>query len=577
MAFQPVAARYLSLDYAIVREQQSLMPPAPLRFVVLCDSLHFERWQAQSIREAVAAGVAVPVGVVIREADPPPGEKRRWARRWQARQLLVWRLFDRFYTRRRSRAIVQEDLSTMFADVANVHDTPVRQGKFGEALGDTALEFVKALQPDFVLRFSYGILRGDILDIPTYGVWSYHHGDPAKYRGQPPGFWEIAEGSPVVGSILQVLSDELDGGRILWQGTFQTRASSYVKTRDTMYLGSAPWLRSTCAAILATGRPPAAPLPGSKGRVYRQPDNRTMVRFLWKTVRAFVASQVTYRFYRQDWNCGVIAAPIADVSGIMGADRQALSLQSVTWMQPPRGEFYADPFGHQIESGPAIRLFFERLPWRTKKGEIATATFSDGRFGETHCAMSAETHLSYPFTLEIDGRPFFVPEHAAARNVSRFATDQSGTVTSKVTMFAHMPLIDTTFVEWEGKTWAFATMETASDNTDLFLFHADSLDGPWRAHPLNPVKSDVRSARTAGTPFVVDGRLYRPAQDCSTHYGSAITINEVVTLSDREFEERSVARVAPPANGKYPYGLHTISQVGGVTLIDGARKRLALS
>lgn len=552
------------------------MQRPPLRFVVLCDGLDFEQWQARSITEAVGAGVAVPVGVVIRAADPQPDNSGRWARRWQARHLAIWRVFDRFYTRRRSRAIERVDLSDVLADVPQCRDTPVRQGKFGEALSDTTLDFVRALAPDFVLRFSYGILRGDILKLPKYGVWSFHHGDPANFRGQPPGFWELAEGSPIAGSILQVLSDELDGGRILWQGMFQTNRSSYVKTRDTLYLGSASWVRTTCAAVLATGHLPTAPADHVKGRIYRQPNNAAMLRFLWKTIRAFAATQVTYRFFRQDWTCGVIAAPIADVAGLAGKERQAQALQSVHWMQPPPGEFYADPFGHQTAPNATIRLFFERLDWRKNRGEIATATYADGRYGEVRTVLETGTHLSYPFTLELDGVAGFVPEHAAAGDVSHYATGPDGEVTARTTMLVDAPLIDTTFVGWNGKIWAFATRDTATCNTDLFVFYADTLAGPWQAHPLNPVKTDVRSARPAGTPFVVDGRLYRPAQDCSTHYGSAVSINEVTTLSETDFEERVVSRVEPSAEGGYRYGLHTISQVGDVTLIDGARKQWAL-
>ncbi len=549
------------------------MQPRALRFVVLCDSLTFERWQAESITQAVDAGVTVPVGVVLRDAPAPRGQGSKWRRRWQARDLALWRLFDRFYTRRVSRAIERVDLSDVFAGVPHIRDTPVRQGRFGEALDEATLAAVRALAPDVVLRFSYGILRGEILTLPRYGVWSYHHGDPATHRGQPPGFWELAERSPVAGSILQVLSDELDGGSILWQGTFQTRRSSYAKTRDTLYLGSAPWVRTTCAAILATGQVPCVPAAATKGRIYRQPGNVAMLRFLWTTLRAFVAAQVAYRVFRQDWNCGVVAAPIAEVAGLAGAERQAQALRGTAWMPHPRDAFHADPFGHRTGADGAIRLFFERLPWKTGRGEIATATYADGRFGPVATALSTATHLSYPFAVTVDGQPAIVPEHAAARDVSRYAVDAQGGVAAATTLFADLPLIDTTFVEWAGRTWAFATMDTATTNTDLFVFHADSLAGPWTAHPLNPVKTDVRSARPGGTPFVADGRLYRPAQDCATHYGSAVTINEVVTLTETAFEERVVHRVAPLADGGYRYGLHTLSQVGELTLIDGARKR----
>lgn len=552
------------------------MQKQPLRFILLCDSLELEFWQARSIQEALAGGVAEIVGVVIREATPLPDSVGRWSRRWRNRKLILWRLFDRFYARRQSRAIRRVDMSDALADAPRCHDTPVKIGRFAEALSAESIQFVQSLSPDVVLRFSYGILRGEILKSAKFGVWSFHHGDPAKYRGQPPGFWEIAEGSPIVGSILQVLGDELDGGRILWQGFFQTRRSSYVKTRDAMYLGSAPWLKSVCSHVVLTGKLPDPASSGEKGSIYRRPENGAMIRFLGKTIRSFVESQITYRLHRQDWNCGVTTAPIADVAGLNGAERQADALQQVQWMQPPQGKFYADPFGFEMADGSGVRVFFENLDWKRNLGEIATTIFSKGKFGEVHRVLSAQTHLSYPYVMMVDGRPFFVPEHSAAHDVSRFSIDEAGRAAVKTTMMPQMPLIDTTFVEWKGKMWAFATIDTATTNADLFVFYADDLDGPWLAHPLNPVKTDVRSARPAGTPFVVDGNLYRPAQDCSTHYGSAVTINEILKLSESEFEERVIHRVEPRKGGGYDYGLHTISQVGGLTLIDGARKRLAL-
>ena len=48
------------------------------------------------------------------------------------------------------------------------------------------------------------------------GVWSYHHGDNRVNRGGPAGFWEVFEQWDVTGSILQVLSEELDAGKTLF-------------------------------------------------------------------------------------------------------------------------------------------------------------------------------------------------------------------------------------------------------------------------------------------------------------------------------------------------------------------------
>jgi len=68
---------------------------------------------------------------------------------------------------------------------------------------------------DFILRFGFNIIRGEILNAARYGVWSFHHDDERKYRGSPPGFWELYYRDPVTGSILQRLTDRLDGGIVL--------------------------------------------------------------------------------------------------------------------------------------------------------------------------------------------------------------------------------------------------------------------------------------------------------------------------------------------------------------------------
>lgn len=145
--------------------------------------------------------------------------------------------------------------------------------------------------------------------------------------------------------------------------------------------------------------------------------------------------------------------------------------------------------------------------------------------------------------------------------------------TQKVTIFPRCELLDPTIFQWNGKWWLFALDESCSKNTDLHVYFAENWQGAWRAHPLNPVKTDIRSARPAGTPFVYDGKLYRPSQDCATHYGSATVVNEIMELSESDFYERPVTRVLPLQDSGYSYGLHTISEVGPFTLIDGAHKK----
>jgi hypothetical protein len=103
------------------------------------------------------------------------------------------------------------------------------------------------------------------------------------------------------------------------------------------------------------------------------------------------------------------------------------------------------------------------------------------------------------------------------------------------------------------------------------LFYADRLDGRWHYHPANPVSSDARRARPAGSLFYRDGRLFRPAQDCSVRYGYAIVLNEVLKLSKTEYQERAAETIQPSWRPGL-LGTHTINANERYEVIDGLRR-----
>ena len=108
-------------------------------------------------------------------------------------------------------------------------------------------------------------------------------------------------------------------------------------------------------------------------------------------------------------------------------------------------------------------------------------------------------------------------------------------------------LYDPTLLQRDGGWWLFGTVAEPGESQDdeLHLFYAPALEGPWEAHPRNPIVSDVRGARPAG-PLIQDGaRLLRPAQDCSGRYGRAVVFKEVVELSRTRYREVEVARLEP--------------------------------
>src|SRR5207249_2981148 len=137
--------------------------------------------------------------------------------------------------------------------------------------------------------------------------------------------------------------------------------------------------------------------------------------------------------------------------------------------------------------------------------------------------------------------------------------------TKVATLITGVAAIDPTIFLYEGRWWLMCTDKEQNAFVNLFAWYAQDLFGPWKPHGANPIKTDIHSARSAGTPFVHEGFLYRPAQDCSMTYGGRIVLNRVIRLTPRDFEEEQAAIIEPYADSAFPDGVHTISAAGDIT------------
>ena len=189
-------------------------------------------------------------------------------------------------------------------------------------------------------------------------------------------------------------------------------------------------------------------------------------------------------------------------------------------------------------------------------------------------------HLSYPFILEWEGETYMIPETSQNHTIevyraSRFPDQWE----LHKTLMNDVVAMDATLHEHDGKWWMFVNMQEhhgSSKMDELFLFWADSpLSDNWTPHPMNPIVSDVRSARPAGKLFTRHGKLYRPSQNSSGKYGYGLKINEVITLNEEEYEEREVSSIVPNWDPKIT-GLHTLNHEHRLTIIDAQRRRFRL-
>jgi hypothetical protein len=265
------------------------------------------------------------------------------------------------------------------------------------------------------------------------------------------------------------------------------------------------------------------------------------------------------------WNIGIVKEPI-------DAFLEPKVRPKVNWLPTTtRDEFLSDPFG--VIRDKEIHIFCEELDRKANKGRILYIRANeDASCLERRVVIDSSFHMSYPYLFEHEGEIYCVPETYQAREIGLYQAKKFPYGWCKVdTLVGGIAGLDATILEFGEYCWLMFCDMDVSPLAGLFIWYARDLKGPWLPHAANPVKKSIHSSRPAGTPFVRDGCLYRPAQDCSKTYGWRVVLNQVTRLTPREFEEQPVTTIEPYADSEYPHGIHTISAAGGVTLVDGKR------
>jgi hypothetical protein len=320
--------------------------PAPvqrvLRVGLLVDSLRQPQWVRNIVQDIQRSDFA-RVSLIVENGDvdkPESGRLRKIVKnRHRLAYVLYTRIDERLF-RKQPDAFTEISIADLVEDVPRIRVAPIKK-RFSDYFTDEDVAAIRQYDLDVVLRLGFRILRGDALKISRYGVWSYHHGDNLVNRGGPAGFWEVMEGEPVTGSVLQVLNDELDNGRVIYRSHAPTDTRSVYRNKDNFYRKSATFvvrkLKDVAERDAAALDDPGGTIftPYTR-RLYREPSNREMVRAGLRLAGKYVADKVRDRVFLDQW-----ALAYRVHRGSTGPDP---GLHRFKLLLPPRDRFWADPF-----------------------------------------------------------------------------------------------------------------------------------------------------------------------------------------------------------------------------------------
>ena len=386
-------------------------------------------------------------------------------------------------------------------------------------------------------------------------------------RTAPACFWEVARGEAKTEVTLARLTDADGSAVVLHRGFFGTCKGSWVNNLDRALLGAAGFCARVCAEILAggsadVGREPTAAF----WRASRVPRTHDLLRFFVRTAGHVIAKAWELLFHLEVWNVGFSPDSVEEI-----VRQGEVDPARITWCAPHRpGFFIADPFGYSRDGQEQILV--EEYDQSAKGWISRLSRPRPGQPLELAPEIEEPFHMSYPCVFSEEGQDYCVPETYQANGAGLYRR-ADGRWSRVRNLVEGEPIVDPTLFRHGEHYWLLCTHQNdgAWGNLKLHGYYADRLDAVFKPHPLNPLKCDIGSCRPAGRVLVVDGALYRPSQDCSSTYGGAVVINQIVRLTPTEFAETVVTTLRPFDKGPYPHGLHTLNRVSDGAVIDGKK------
>ncbi len=205
----------------------------------------------------------------------------------------------------------------------------------------------------------------------------------------------------------------------------------------------------------------------------------------------------------------------------------------------PDNQWCADPF--VIEDGSGHYIFVEQYLKDKDKGCIGYFKFIAGEPVNQGIIIENTYHMSYPDVFRYKEQYYMIPESSANSTVDLYVADHFPEKWRKVkTLINGQKYVDSTVYQ-DGEDY-YLISYSMTDGYEIRVFTLDM--EKQEVNLLSKRKYTKNVGRPGGRLFSENGKLMRPAQDCSRKYGEALIIYQVDDLNrSGEFVEHEARRM----------------------------------
>jgi hypothetical protein len=487
--------------------------------------------------------------------------------------LKFYERIDKLIFKSRSDYCESKNSSDLLQNVSEIVIDPIEEGSYNIFKAEDLVE-IKNHNLDIIINFGFALLKGEILKIPRYGIWSYHLGDSRIINTVTSGYWEVVDKNPITSSVLEILREDPEKGINI----FCSRESTYVYSvnvnRNKLFWRASLFIPRIMNGIYLYGDSYLNML-NNKFKKDEQanaidtfsapaffPALRNLVIYFVVTIR-----QICKKVLYSDSFNWMLLFEINDVEDVLFN-----SFGRFKKLHSSKDKFWADPF--VITRNGKFYIFVEEFIYHTNKGHISVLELDNtGNFLSSERIIDRPYHLSYPFIFEVNDTYYMIPETSQNKTIELYKCMEfpdKWEFTKNI--MENISAVDTTLLFHNNKWWLFTSIDDTNNisggSTELFLYFTDDLfSGDWVSHPCNPIISDIRTARPAGKVFIRDNKMYRPSQDCSVRYGKGFNLNEIKILTETEYDEILLKKVEPDWDKRLK-GAHTYNFDKNFTIID---------
>ena len=443
-----------------------------------------------------------------------------------------------------------------------ITSTP-KQYKSIDEIEDSVIEKLEAADLDYILNIGFQNLTEKVLSITKNGILSFHYGDETMQRGGLALYWQFAERWDNSVVSLHLLSDILNGEKVVGRGYCTLFYLSYNLTEHK--------LNAVLASILYSyfhknkiGMESKKNYSLIDDRTnYKPPRQLTVIKHLTGYLKYYAVERFYNMFYLSQWS--IFIGPIDQ------------SIKTYTELLPEKGCFWADPF--YIEQDSKRYVFFESLRYKENIGRIEWVELNESYevidSGPTDLGISS--HLSFPNIFKYKDAIYMIPEAGGTHCINLLkATDFPQKWEKVCELVSGVQSADSTVIEHNGLWYLFTTHGSISSLTldlELYIYISDKLESDsWTPHPCAPFKIDVRGSRLAGALFWKDGQLFRTAQDGTIRYGRRVALYLVEELTPTSYKETFVRYIEPNWEPSIDR-LHTYNVYDQTVVLDVSRDR----